>query len=236
LVLGLALVLTVLTGGIALSLSDLLSALRAEGSWLFWLRLPCLAIPLLVLGYVTGFLDWMFAAALAGGTGQVRWPGRDIRFALKSGTRWLICFLAGPVVPASASVLYWIQIGDLVFWDWLILAELTILALSSWFLLLVAVNQRDRLRDLNPVRVLALIRRLGHRLVAWAVFAAVVGLAHGWLASVALEKLHHDFALGGSLLVLSCSSGLFLATFLFRWVGVWFYWDCLRGKHGRDGS
>jgi len=140
----------------------------------------------------------------------------------------LICFLAGPIVPAGASLLSWIHGGDLVSLDWMILAQTTILAISWWFLLLLAINQKDRLRDIHPMRVVELIHRLGHRLVAVAVFASVSGLAHGWLASVALEKVHQDVALGWLLLFLCWTSGMVFATFLFRWVGLWFYWDRLR--------
>jgi hypothetical protein len=225
LVLGLALMLASFSGGIALLLPGLVNDFRADSPALLWLLLPCLSIPLLVLGYGSGFLDWVFAAAMAGEIGHIRWPGRNISLALKSGTRWLICFLAGPAVPAGASLLYWIRGGELVLSDWMILVELNILAISSWFLLLLAVNEKDRLRDVNPVSVVKLVSRLGHRLVALALFAAAVLLAHGWLASVALEKVHHDFAAGWLLLLLCWTSGMFFGTFLFRWVGVWFYWE-----------
>jgi hypothetical protein len=230
LVLGLAFVLTLLSGGGALATPGVVGAFRAAGSWLLWLWLPFFSIPLAVLGYGSSFLDCVLASAMAGEVGTIGWPGRDFVLALKSGARWLMCFLAGPAIPAGLSVLYWIHAGELAFLDWLILVELNILAVSAWFLLLLAANQHARLRDANPLRVLELIQRLGHRLVAWAVFAAVVVLAHGWLASVALEKLHRDVATGGSLLFLAWISGLLFAGFLFRWVGVWIYWDRVRRK------
>jgi hypothetical protein len=232
LVLILAIVLAGLSGGIALAASDPLAELRAQPSWLLLPYLPFFLIPLLVVGYGTGFLDGTLTSAMAGEVGHIRWPGRNVGLALQSGSRWLICFLAGPVVPAGAALLYWLHGGDLVFLDWIILAELNILAISGWFLLLLAVHQNNRLRDINPVRVAELIHRLGHRLVAVAVLASVIGLAHGWLASVALEKVHHDVAEGWLLLLLCWASGMFFATWLFRWVGVWIYWDRLR--HGRD--
>src|SRR5262249_3210125 len=56
LVLGLAFVLTCLSGGIALFLPGVLNDFLAEESHLRWLRLPFALIPLLVLGYGTGFL------------------------------------------------------------------------------------------------------------------------------------------------------------------------------------
>jgi hypothetical protein len=230
LVLGLALVLTAFCGGAALALPALLGEFRADGSWLLWGWLPCLSIPFLILGYAFGFLNCALSSAMAGEVRHVRWPGRDVGLALKSGASWLICFLAGPVVPAAASVLAWIHGGDLALLDWIILAQASILAISCWLLLILAVNQNDRLRDLSPVCLLGLMHRLGHRLVGWAVFSSILGLAHGCLASVALEKVHDDVALGWLLLFLCCTSGMFFATFLFRWVGVWFYWDRIRGK------
>lgn len=229
LLLGLAFGLTIFSSLLALALPGLVRDWRGEDSWLLWWRWPCLILPLAVLGYGSGFLDCVFASARAGEVGFVRWPGRNLSLALKSGSRWLICFLAGPIVPAAIGLQYWIRCGDLTLWDRLILLELGLLALSSWLLLLLAVSQRERLRDLSPVRVVQLIQRLGHRLVAWAVLAAVVGLAHAGLAVVGLEKVHHEFALGWLVLFLSWVSGLFFATFLFRWVGLWFYWDHVHG-------
>jgi hypothetical protein len=208
---------------------------RADAPWLLWLCLPCLSIPLLVFGYGTGLIDGVLVSAMAGEIGPIHWPGRNINLALKSGARWLVCFLAGPIVPAGASLFYWVHGGGLALLDWTILVELSILTFSAWFLLLLAVNEHDRLSDINPARVLGMIRRVGHRLVAWAIFAAAVVLVHGWLASIALEKVHHDFALGWLLLFLCWTSGMLFATFLFRWVGTWFYWDRLGQRHSSVG-
>src|SRR5262249_31213107 len=51
LVLGLAFVMTVLSGGLALALPGWLGDFRNENPRLFWLCLPCLSLPLLVFGY-----------------------------------------------------------------------------------------------------------------------------------------------------------------------------------------
>jgi hypothetical protein len=233
LLLALVVLLTAFSGGIALALPSLLADIRAEASGAVWAGLPCLSIPLLILGYASGFLDSAFLSALAGEVGRIRWPGRDVRLALKSEARWLICFLAGPILPAGASLLFWIHGGDLRLFDWLILAETTILALSYWLLLLWAVHEKDRLRDLNPLRIGALLDRLGQRVLTLAFCASVLGLADGWLASVALVKLHVDAALGWLLLFFCWAGGMFFATFLFRWVGVSLYWDRLRTEQDR---
>ena len=55
--LGLAFVLTLLSGGGALATPGLLGGFRAAGAWLLWLCLPFFSIPLAVLGYGSGFLN-----------------------------------------------------------------------------------------------------------------------------------------------------------------------------------
>jgi hypothetical protein len=228
LLLGLACVMTLFSGGLALGLPALVNDFRAQESWFLWLAWPLLLIPLTVLGYASAFLDGVFASAMAGEVGHVAWPGRNLVLALRSGARWLTCFLAGPIVPAGLSILYWIHAGDLGLLDKLIVAELNTLAIAVWFLLLLSLNYHERLRAVNPVRVLGLIQRLGHRLVALALFMAVMLLAFAGSAWVGLEKLHHGVAQGWLWLFLSWMSGMFFASFVFRWVGVWFYWDRLR--------
>jgi len=228
LVLGLGFAMTVFSGGLALYLPALINDLRAQAPWFLWLAWPCLLIPLTVLGYSSAFLDGVFSSAMAGEVGQVAWPGRNLVLALRSCLRWLACFLAGPVVPAGLSILYWIHAGDLGLLDKLIVAELNILAIAVWFLLLLSLNYYERLPAVNPVCVLGLIRRLGHRLVGLALFAAFMLLALAWSGSVGLEKIRHDVPQGWLWLFLSWTTGMFFASFVSRWIGVWFYWDRLR--------
>ena len=228
-VLGLAFLSTLFCGAMAFALPALVRCFREHDSWFLWSELvwvdfPCLCITLVVLGYASGFLDCVFASGVAGEVGEVRWPGANLLLALKSGFRWLICFLAGPIVPASASMLYWIRAGQLGFVDRMILAELGIVAIGSWFLLLLVANQNDRLRDISPLRVVELIGRMGHRLVALALFSAVVVFALGGLAAFGLDKIAHSVAAGWLWLFLSFTGNLFFCAFVFRWAGVWFYW------------
>jgi len=220
-----ALLLTLLSSGFILLLPEVAIQLRDGASEQVWPYLSSLFLPLLILGYGASFLDCVFASALAGEVRYLHWPGLNIVLVLRSAVRWLICFLAGPALPAGASLVYWLRGGDLEFLDWLVLAELSALTIGLWFLLLLAVNRHDRLRDVNPVRVAALFQRLGHRLAGLAALASVLGLAHAWLAWAALETIHRHALSGLSLLFLCWASGLFFATFLFRWAGAWFYWD-----------
>jgi hypothetical protein len=171
LVLGLAAALTVLTGGLAMGLPEVLDELRAGPAqrWLFCL--PVLLVLPLIPGYACAFLDCTLASAAAGEARYVRWPAANFGLIMKSAAAWLGCLLAGPVVPAAVGFFYWLDCGDPDILDWLIVAELGILAVGYWLLLLLVVNRRDRLRDANPARVADLVDRLGHRLVA-VVFVA----------------------------------------------------------------
>src|SRR5262249_17500 len=65
-----------------------------------------------VLGYAFGFLDCSLAAAAAGEVRRVRWPGNDLRLAVRSLGRWLFAFLAGPVVAAAVGFFYWLHCGE----------------------------------------------------------------------------------------------------------------------------
>jgi hypothetical protein len=228
---GLALALTALTAGASAAAPDLRELGTTATGWVLGVLLaPCVLIPLLVLGYTCGYLDCTFSAAAAGELRDVRWPGRDIGLVARSGIAWLLCFLGGPVVPAGAALAFWIHCGDPAPVDWLILAELCVLAAGYWLLAVLAVQRRDRLRDANPVAVAALVADLGFRVLLAVLAAAVVAVAHGLLALLALAELHREPAAG--LLGLSACwvSGLFLATCWFQLLGGW----CRRPRNSED--
>jgi hypothetical protein len=228
LVFSLAIFLTALSGVSALALPSVLADVRALGHWPVWVWLFG-SLPFLIFAYASGFLDCALTSARAGVHRGIRWPGRNVASALKSGVRWLTCFLAGPVVPAGAGILFWIHGGDFVFWDWIMLAEIQILAITCWLLLVWAIHENDRLRDL-PACVADFAHCLSPRLVGFAVGVSVFGLAHVWWAVAALQTIHDDILAGWSLLLLCWVSGMFFATFVFRWVGVWLYWHGVHAK------
>jgi hypothetical protein len=175
-----------------------------------------------IVSYACGFLDCTLASAAAGELPMIRWPGRNAWLALKSLMTWLACFLAGPIIPASVAYLYWTQCGDMEVVDWLILAELGIVALSYSLLAIVAVSVSDRLMDANPVQIIALVQRVGLRLPTVILVAAAVLLGHGLLAVKAIAFMHQQ-ASAFLLLAGYWLSVFFLATFLFRLLGLWCY-------------
>jgi hypothetical protein len=216
---GLAVFLGVLTALAGRVLPEVL-ANRPEGGG-FWLIFALYMLgPLVLLAYVCGFLDCVLASAAAGQAGVVSWPGRDLLLALKSCLWWLLAFLAGPVLPAAIVPVYWLYVGELTTLDWIILGELGVLAVGYWLLAILAVSRSDRVSDLNPLRVLRLAERLGYRAWVAAFAASLLGIGTVLLVLAALPLVHAN-GVAGVLLVFVWGGTLFVATFLFRLLGVW---------------
>jgi hypothetical protein len=216
----LALGLTVLIGGSALLLPRIID-LRLAPLIHGFICLPYALIPLGVAGYVWGWLESVLASAATGDVRYSHWPGGNLSFALQSGSRWLACFLAGPVVFAGAGVLYWVHCGDPTPLDLLILGELSLLTVGYWLFVLASVGYTGRLSSVHPAEVAGLAHRLGARALVAALLAWVLALAHGSLAVLALKDLHADTFAGWILLFACCLGLLFSSTFLFRLVGIW---------------
>ena len=183
-----------------------------------------LMVLVLIVAYCYATVEWALTAALAGEGPAHFWLGWSAGLPLKSGTRWLFCFLAGPIVPAGLAGYFWLYGGDLTAWDWAIVAELSTFAAGYWFLAIISANERNRLRDANPVRVAQLAQRLGYRAVVPLLIAPTIWFAHALLGLVALTTLH-ELVFAGWLLLAACwCSALFWSAFLFRLLGVWCYY------------
>jgi hypothetical protein len=220
LVLGLAAALAATSGGGLLVLTGEWE-LPAEpaGEWLVYSALALVALP--ILAYLCGLLDCVLSSALAGELKQIRWPERRPDAVLKSGLRWLACFIAGPILPAGTAFFYWIHGGDFLTVDWMILAELLLATVAYWLFAIVSVSEKETLKGLDPVCVMVLMGRLGSRAIIAAVAASVLVGLHGWLLIIALVELHRNIAAGVVLFPFCWISGVFWTIFLLRLVGVW---------------
>jgi hypothetical protein len=216
--LGLAVLLTLLTGIPVLLLPVLHTS---EETWRVVLLSgwSWLVTTLGLLSYVGAFLDCTLEAAARGDLRQIRWPGSDLRLVLKSLVWFLYSFLAGPAILLGIAFLYWLYGGDLAVVDWLIIAELLLVAIGYWLLEMAAVLERGRLFDANPTRVFEVGQRLGYRAVLLAFAAGILGMTYGWLVLIALEQLHTNPSGGWLLLAFCWMSGLFLTTLLFCLLG-----------------
>jgi hypothetical protein len=207
--------------GLAVHLLPELDDLRSDDPGGYLAAVGAAVASLAALGaYAVGFLDCVLAGGVVGELHLVRWPGTNLKLVACSVAVWALAFLAGPVVPAGLAWWLWLACGVPTVLDWIIIAELTALALAGWLLGITAVSQRDHLAGLAPPRLVAMLRQLGPRLFAAAVTGAVLALAQaGWLL-LALERLHTDPPLGWLALAACWLGGLGVATVYFRWLGV----------------
>jgi len=183
-------------------------------------RLPLALFVFLLLGYTWAFLEATFAAGAAGEAGYVARPNTDrLARAARGGARVVVCFLAGPILPAVVAFSFWLDSGDFQLPDWLIVWELGILAVGYWFLALLAVQERGRYSDASPVAIVKLVLCLGYRVLLAALLVAVIVVGHGMLMFGALEEMHRS--LGGWFSMGWCWAGqLFWLLLVLRWLGV----------------
>jgi hypothetical protein len=213
-------VLTFVTVGLLPHLAEFQSD-SAQG----WLPLVVLVVPVLILGYTASFLDMIVTGALAGGAQEVGWPGLNMSLVVGGALKWLLCFLAGPVLPAAGALWYWFGCGDPLLLDNLILAEFLVASLAWWLLAILSVNEAHSLAGLAPWRVGALVHRMGWRVLP-ALIAPAAVLLLGWLAATAVEETHHEALAAFFMLVIVWFAILVVGTFLLRLLGVWCKRSC----------
>jgi hypothetical protein len=187
------------------------------------LELPLLLTAFALLAYTCAFFRCVLASATAGEACVIRWPGCDLGQILGAGVAFVLAFLAGPVVPAVVAVLFWLHSGDLLPVDQLILAELGLVTVGYWTLVLLAVQEKGRLKGANPLAVIDFARRLGWRGWLAVVLIALGGLAHLSLAAEVLEDFHRN-ATACVYLTLLAFSGPAWVVFLLRWFGLSRFW------------
>jgi hypothetical protein len=216
---GPALILALLVGLVSLFLPRLASSGEAvRGLFLFMVGLSVF----FAVGYPCNYLGGVLADAAAGGNAE-SWSGHSPAAILKAGLAGVVCFLAGPIVPAAAAAYFWLHSGEGNLLDTLLLAELWVATVGLWLLVLAALADRGRLRDINPVGVIDLAHRLGWRALVVALIGTVLAYAGGRLAREALRYLHTDAAAGWALLIAFGLVSMYGGAFVLRLLGLWCY-------------
>lgn len=178
---------------------------------------------IILLAYFCEFLNGAMASAAAGVGPFVVWPSRSPKPAVKTLCTWLVCFAAGPVLPAVAAGYYLFYCGDPTLVDWVIVTELLAVAVGYWLLALLAVIRFDSLLAANPLRVAELLHRLGPRMLIVAIAAATFLVAGGELMVASIAQMHQSMITGLFGIGWAWGGLLFLSTFLFRLLGMWSY-------------
>jgi hypothetical protein len=212
--------------GALTTVAPMLSSPEAEGAEPLALALAAAGGGLAAACVASGFLDGVRQSGAAGETRYVPLAGGA--FGLRAAVRWTVCFLAGPVFPAASGVWYWLGAGEPSPLDRLVLAGTASVAVGYWLLAVSATGETGWLRDANPEQVARLFRRLGPRAALAFVAAPALGFAYARVMTAGVEELHESVA-GLLLLAMAGTVAAYLATFLFRLLGVWCYRTRPRG-------
>jgi hypothetical protein len=219
--LGLAVAMTVLSACVAVFLPRMLAEPPSEPRALVVFYLSAVQFVVLLLGVPCVFLEWVLSASVGGGVDLIPRSRNPLLSILLSGARWLACFLAGPCLFAATGWLYWLNCGDPGLLDCLILAELGAVAVAYWIYALLAVHDRGRFRDLNPLAVADLAHRMGWAALAVVLAAALLLLGHGLLLIAGVDWVHGSPLTGLLTLAAGWMSGLFWGAFFCQLLGGW---------------
>jgi len=219
--LGLAVLLTLFSSGFAVFVPRLAAEPSNDPLAMAAVRLSGILLLVLVVGLPCSFLECVLTSAVAGEVYYILWSGNPLNVVLRSGIKWLGCFLAGPIVFAAAAWLYWLRCGDPSLLDWLIITELGVVTIAYWVFALLTFTDRGRLNGLNPVAVVDLTHRLGWRALAVVVAASLLLLAHAWVLILGVATIYTPGLMGWLMLIGGWLSGIFWSTFFCRLLGVW---------------
>jgi hypothetical protein len=152
-------------------------------------------------------------------------PGLDARGSfplplLKSATIWLVCYLAGPIIPALGLLFFGMEAGDLRWFDWVIVGLLFVSTVGSLLMVLGSFAESG-LRGLNPVAVIDLTHRLSYRAWILTLVGSAIVVAHGALAVLGMEQLHAQPGVGAIILGVFGLSAMYSGGVLFRLLGHW---------------
>jgi hypothetical protein len=182
----------------------------------------CLAAFIAVV-YTIGLFDCILASAGAGEYRVFRMPGIDL--GIQGAASCLVCFLAGPVIPATIGLLYWRHCGDPDLVDRSILAELAGATFAYWLFEILAARETGGWWA-DPAAVFSIHYRTGPRSLLAAVGPPLLGYAYLRVVFGAMAFLYVNGLFAFPRLVAATTAGLFAVTFLLRVIGVW----CYRGR------
>ena len=173
-----------------------------------------------VLGYAFVFLFLVLVSSTEGEMRPVYGVGRDCRHAVAGLSAWLVCFLAGPILPAAVAVWYVLRAEEPGPLDQIVIAELVFVAVIYWLLGFVAVGQSGRLKSANPLYVADVAMSVGWRALLLIATTGALAVAGYFSARYALGELALN--LERTWLVLGATSFgmLYGATFLMRYLGL----------------
>jgi len=177
----------------------------------------------LVLGRTLNYFNAILQLAIQGKVKHEASIDFEPIRALLSFGQWFACFLAGPAVLFGSAIGYWLYCGDLTVIDWLILAELGFAGVGWWLISILLTNVDSTIRVPTPRQVVRTALRMGWKTIELTLLGAAVFLAHLFAGVQGIGHLHDQPLTSFALLCIASTTGLYLAAFTLRRLGLTYY-------------
>jgi hypothetical protein len=189
----------------------------------------------LLIGYGCSFLDSVLDYALCGGARNIHVPDLDPRPAITSVVKWGLCFASGPALLTFMAFRHWIHCGDVTAIDGLILAELTMPAISYWLFGMLVLSGRPDMAWASPVQVFIAVRRLGWRTLVAGIGISIAVFVHVCVGAGGLMLLHSSWLAGLVMLWICWFSAWQCATYALWTLGFWHH-QCANARRAVNSA
>jgi hypothetical protein len=170
--------------------------------------------------YTLGLFDCVLSSAAAGEYRFFAYPGADL--GIRGFASCMLCFLAGPLLPALFGLIYWLRCGDPDSLDWIIIAESAGVTFAYWVFEIIAARETGAWLA-SPIDAASILTRLGPRSLVVAAGLPGLGYLYARLVLAGLVRWHTGGLASLPYLVGAQFTLVFGATFLLRVIGVWSY-------------
>lgn len=192
-------------------------------NWAYGMLGISLVLLLFVLGRTLNYFNAVLALAAKGKVKHEASIDFDPIGAFMGCGQWFACFLAGPAFLFGAALGYWLYCGDLSVIDWMILAELGFAGVGWWLIAILLTNVDSDLRVPMPGQVVRTAWAMGRKTIEITAIGLAVFAAHLYAGAYGIGHLHDQPVTSFALLCIAATTGLYLAAFTFRRLGLAYY-------------
>jgi hypothetical protein len=191
---------------LSLPIFDIIAVLQplTKSDWALGLLIVPVLVPVIfsfsmTFGYALLFLGHILVSSALGENDHPTWPEWHPADISEGICRWFWAALFGIILGGIPAALFWLNCGDLDWFDWIIFAELIMLGAGYAQMALAAALLHDQIIAANPITVLAAIWRMGTHylrpcliasialvLVALGVWGLLYKMPRMWMEAVAL--------------------------------------------------
>jgi hypothetical protein len=181
---------------LSLPVFDVISVLQpmTKGDWALGLMIVPVMVPMIfsfamTFGYALLFLGHMLVSSALGENDHPRWPEWHPSDIAEGVGRWFWASLFGAALGGVPLVIYWMNCGDVDWFDWVVFIDLIMLAVGYAQMALTAALLHDNIMAANPVTVFLAIFRIGREYLRPCLVAAIALVLAGFASWCLLYEM-----------------------------------------------